>query len=174
MGGWYRNHAERRSKFSEVMHTDGGATTATTEGEMEFLLVVHESFDEHFPLFFVIRNVNAFYDRPVDYGSDGFEAGINGHGDATFAYLQVGFCRGIVEEISHGNSQGFSAEEVGSVGKDLDVQQFIRTCVNVGSQKRELFVDQRNIVFKSLLSHEGTQERLWHGDGWHEHHLANQ
>ena len=168
------HHAERRCKLGEIVDADGGSLTTPAQGEMQFLLVVHQPFDEGFNFLFIGGYSHVSNKCTVNHRSDGRQICINGHGNAAGLDVEVGTGRCIVEKVGHGIGQRFTAQEVRSVGKDLDVELLFCASVNVGSQQGELIVDLFDVVFISQVFHQASEQRLRDRDGWQHDHLANQ
>ena len=104
-----RHHTERRSKRGKIMDANGGSLATPAQGEMQFLLVVHQSFDERLNFFFTLGYGHVSDKGTVNHRSDGRQVCIDGHGDAAGLDVEVGTGRCTVEKVGHGIGQRFAA-----------------------------------------------------------------
>ncbi len=84
------HHTERGSKRGKIMDANGGPLATPAQSEMQFLLMVHQPFDERLNFFFIVGYAHVSDECTVDDWSNGREFCVNGHGDAAGLDAEVG------------------------------------------------------------------------------------
>ncbi len=168
-GSAFRNgdHAKRGAQFGQIMDANGDPSPTSTDGEMQFLLMVHQALDEEVEFIGILWQIDASNDGTMNHRANGAEARVHTDGDAAWrgGHVGLGWC--VVQERSHGKGQGFAAQQIWTVGKYFDVEGFLGASVNVRSQQRQLFVCLTYVVSEPTLLHQRVEERLRDGYGGH-------
>ena len=72
-----------------------------------------------------------------------------------------------MQKIDHGIGQGFTAQQIGPVREDFNVQRRFIAGVNVGPKQGKLLVDLLNVMVETSLFNKGLEKRLWDGNCGH-------
>ena len=167
VGFGHGHDSEWGNERVQVMDADRGASSSSSEAEVEFLLMIHQRLDEGIVLFRCRAVVNTAHDCAEDDGSDVFEGWVDGHRDVAIASGEVWLSAFLVQEGTSGVGHGFGGEQVGAVGKDLDLNLLriilLDHAADVGQLRRPL----PGVVFDAVPFLDGGEGFVVEGHCWH-------
>ena len=112
--------------------------------------MIHQLLDEGIH-FFVILPYKATDYCSKNHWANGCKFGFNRHCDATVIERFTFQCDLIVKKAAHGKAECFGTQKVRAVWKNLDIEGFVITAVNIRAEQREPMVDVVDIVLTSML-----------------------
>ena len=89
------------------MHANGGTVPSSTDGKVEFFLMVHQAADGGIFAVLVLAKVHAVHDGTHDHWANLAEFIVDGHGGGGRCYVQPWTDGLVVEEGTHGSSKRF-------------------------------------------------------------------
>ena len=96
------------------MYSDSELAPLPADGDVEFLLHLHDGFEE------IIIDIDVEDDTAEEVGSDRFDTGVHEHFDIGFADIVSSESGLDVQERPHRPGDTLDAVEVGAVGEELD------------------------------------------------------